>query len=92
MISVHSSGQPSTKMIACDGSMNVTRRYVEGQHFSSLDCKDPREQCRTNELPAHGGGLRRHIHRLHGPLPSSVFAWNAKGRPGVTPAFAEARP
>jgi len=32
MISVHSSGRPSTKMIACDGSMNVSRRYVEGQH------------------------------------------------------------
>src|SRR5215471_16773058 len=35
---------------------------------SSLDCKHPREQCRTNEVPAHGGSLGRQIHRLHGTL------------------------
>src|SRR6266436_8563409 len=39
IISVHSSGQPSTKMIACDKSMNVTGDMLsDSTHCSSSAC------------------------------------------------------
>jgi hypothetical protein len=43
-------------------------------------------------VPAHGGGLRRQIHRLHGRLPfrQASSPGTPKGRRGVR-AFAEGR-
>ncbi len=71
MISVHSSGQPSTKMIACDSSMNWTfDRSIDStqlldQFLSAEDREHCREQRRADEQPAHHrSGLGREEHRF----------------------------
>ena len=76
MISVHSSGQPSTKMIACDRQHELQRRHVERQHpaleqrLAAEDGEHRREQRRADEQPAHHrGGLGGQEHRFLGALP-----------------------
>ena len=51
MISVHSSGQPSTKMIAWDRIMNCTGvRFIASTHCSTSDC--PPSSANTAEKSA----------------------------------------
>ena len=76
MISVHSSGQPSTKMIACDSIMNCSGvRFIDSTHFS-ISAWPPRiantpEKIAepTNSQHTIDGGLGGQEHGLLGALP-----------------------
>ena len=81
MISVHSSGQPSTKMIACDRIMNCNGvRLNDSTHCSTSCCppriaNTPENKRRPDEQPAHhGGGLRGQEDRLLDALPVEGLA------------------
>ena len=76
MISVHSSGQPSTKMIACDRIMNCIgvrlsdSTQLLDQRLAAEDGEHAGEQRRADEQPAHHrGGLGGEEHRFLGALP-----------------------
>ncbi len=96
MISVHSSGQPSTKMIACERIMNCTGvRSSASTHCSSRPC--PPRMAKTAENSAEPTNSQHTMAVVFAVrntaslvrFQSSVRAWNASRKAPAAPTAAD---